>query len=39
LIDAGVLGYTEVNEAIETFQRDGVEALDIDISGLTESPA
>jgi hypothetical protein len=25
-----------VNEAIETFQRDGVEALPIDIHGLTE---
>ncbi len=36
LIDADVLGYHEVNEAIETFQRDGVEALPIDIHGLTE---
>jgi len=39
LIDSGVLGYTEVNDAIQTFQRDGVEALDIEIGGLTESPA
>jgi flagellar protein FlaI len=36
LIDADVLGYHEVNDAIETFQRDGVEALPIDIHGLTE---
>jgi flagellar protein FlaI len=36
LIDAGVVGYHDVNEAIETFQRDGVEALPIDIHGLTE---
>jgi len=36
LIDAGTVGYYEVNEAIETFQRDGVEALDIDMHGLTE---
>jgi flagellar protein FlaI len=35
LIDADVVGYHEVNEAIETFQRDGVEALPIDIYGLT----
>ncbi len=27
LIEADVLGYSEVNEAIETVQRDGVEAL------------
>jgi flagellar protein FlaI len=38
LIDNDVLGYAEVNEAIETFQRDGVEALDIDIGGLTAAP-
>jgi flagellar protein FlaI len=36
LIDADVVGYHEVNDAIETFQRDGVEALPIDIYGLTE---
>jgi flagellar protein FlaI len=36
LIDADVLGYHEVNDAIETFQRDGVEALPIDVHGLTE---
>jgi len=35
LIDADVVGYGEVNDAIETFQRDGVEALPVDISGLT----
>ena len=36
LIDADVLGYEETNEAIETFQRDGIERLPIDLSGLTE---
>jgi flagellar protein FlaI len=36
LIDADILGYHEVNDAIETFQRDGVEALPIDIAGLSE---
>ncbi|MFC7177016.1 type II/IV secretion system ATPase subunit [Halosegnis marinus] len=36
LIDADVLGYHEVNDAIETFQRDGVEALPVDIHGLTD---
>ena len=35
LIDADVVGYHEVNDAIDTFQRDGVEALPIDIHGLT----
>jgi flagellar protein FlaI len=35
LIDADIVGYHEVNEAIETFQRDGVQALPIDIGGLT----
>jgi len=35
LIDDGVTQYAEVNHAIETIQRDGVEALDIDVSGLT----
>ena len=35
LIDADVTGYHEVNGAIETFQRDGVEALPIEIGGLT----
>ncbi|WP_254839796.1 type II/IV secretion system ATPase subunit [Natronomonas marina] len=34
LIEADVLGYHEVNRAIETFQRDGVEGLPIDIGGL-----
>jgi flagellar protein FlaI len=34
LIDADVLGYHEVNDAIETFQRDGVEALPIETHGL-----
>lgn len=34
LIDADVLGYHEVNDAIETFQRDGAEALPIDIAGV-----
>jgi flagellar protein FlaI len=34
LIDADVLGYHEVNEAIETFQRDGVSALPISQAGL-----
>jgi flagellar protein FlaI len=37
LIDADILGYHEVNQAIETFQRDGVEGLPIDIGGLTTS--
>jgi flagellar protein FlaI len=37
LIDADVVGYHEVNEAIETFHRDGVEALPIEIRGLTEA--
>jgi flagellar protein FlaI len=31
LIDAGVEGYHEVNEAIEGFQRDGVEGLPVDV--------
>jgi len=35
LIDSGVLGYDDVNNAIGTFQRDGVEALPIDVTGLT----
>lgn len=34
LIDSGVLGYEEVNDAIETFQRDGAKALSIDPSGV-----
>jgi flagellar protein FlaI len=33
-IDAEILGYDEVNEAIETYQRDGPSALDINTSGL-----
>jgi flagellar protein FlaI len=37
LIDSDILGYHEVNESIETFQRDGVEGLPIDISGLAAS--
>jgi flagellar protein FlaI len=36
LIDADIVGYHEVNDAIETFQRDGVQELPIDIHGLTE---
>jgi flagellar protein FlaI len=35
LIDEDVLVFDEVNEAIATFQRDGVEALPIDVTGLT----
>ena len=35
LIDADVVGYQEVNDAIQTFQRDGVEALPIETHGLT----
>ena len=35
LIDADVLGYHEVNDAIERFQRDGVEGLPIETQGLT----
>jgi flagellar protein FlaI len=35
LINNDVVQYAEVNQAIETIQRDGVEALDIDVSGLT----
>lgn len=34
LIDSGVLGYNEVNDAIETFQRDGAKALSISPSGI-----
>jgi len=37
LIEADVVGYHEVNEAIETVQRDGVEALQIEMRGVTES--
>jgi flagellar protein FlaI len=37
LIDNGVLGYVEVNDAIDTFQQDGVEALDIDVQGVTKN--
>jgi flagellar protein FlaI len=36
LIDNDVLEYDAVNEAIETIQQDGVEALDIDIKGVTK---
>ena len=35
LIDADVVGYHEVNDAIATFQRDGVEQLPIDVRGVT----
>ncbi|GGN20694.1 type II/IV secretion system ATPase subunit [Halarchaeum nitratireducens] len=35
-IDADVVGYHEVNDAIRTVQRDGVGALSIDVTGLTE---
>jgi flagellar protein FlaI len=35
LIDADVLEYHAVNEAIEGFQRDGVEGLPINVGGLT----
>ncbi|MFC7045651.1 type II/IV secretion system ATPase subunit [Halobacteriaceae archaeon GCM10025711] len=38
LISEGVTGYDETNQAIDTFQRDGVEALPIDVSGLTDTP-
>jgi flagellar protein FlaI len=31
MIQEGILGYHEVNEAIENFQRDGVEGLPFDI--------
>jgi hypothetical protein len=34
LIDEGVLGYHEVNRAVEAVQRDGVQALPIDTTGL-----
>ena len=34
LIDADVLGYHEVNEAIAGFQRDGVQGLPIRLSGI-----
>ncbi len=36
LIDADIVGYHEVNDALETFQRDGVEALPVDVHGLTQ---
>jgi len=38
LIDANVLSWSEVNNAIATFQRDGAEALPISTAGLPESP-
>jgi flagellar protein FlaI len=31
MIQEDILGYHEVNEAIESFQRDGVEGLPFDI--------
>jgi len=37
LIDADVVGYHEVNDAIRTVQRDGVDGLSIDVTGLTDS--
>ena len=36
LIEAGVLGYEEVDEAISGFQRDGIEGLPIQITGLNQ---
>ncbi|WP_276255647.1 type II/IV secretion system ATPase subunit [Halomontanus rarus] len=36
LIDADVLGYQEVNDAIAGFQRDGLQGLPIQIHGLTQ---
>ncbi|ADB62275.1 type II secretion system protein E [Haloterrigena turkmenica DSM 5511] len=36
LIDADVLGYHEVNDAIADFQRDGIEGLPIQIRGLNQ---
>ncbi|WP_440763268.1 type II/IV secretion system ATPase subunit [Natronorubrum sp. DTA7] len=36
LIDADVLGYHEVNDAIADFQRDGLEGLPIQIRGLNQ---
>ncbi|OLZ39727.1 hypothetical protein A6E15_01435 [Natrinema saccharevitans] len=36
LIDADVLGYHEVNDAIASFQRDGLEGLPIRISGIDQ---
>ncbi|GAD51312.1 flagella-related protein flaI [Halarchaeum acidiphilum MH1-52-1] len=38
LIDADVLGFHEVNDAIATFQRDGVRALPINTAGLPDTP-
>jgi flagellar protein FlaI len=35
LIDNDIVQYAEVNQAIEAIQRDGVESLDIDVSGLS----
>jgi len=36
LIDADVLGYHEVNDAIAGFHRDGLEGLPIRISGIDQ---
>lgn len=36
LIDADILGYHEVNDAIASFQRDGLEGLPIRISGIDQ---
>ncbi|MFB6127335.1 MAG: hypothetical protein ABEJ79_08615, partial [Halolamina sp.] len=32
MIQEGILGYHEVNDAIESFQRDGVEGLPFDMA-------
>jgi len=34
LVDEGLTGYHDTNDAIATFQRDGVESLPIDLSGV-----
>ncbi|MFP8957802.1 type II/IV secretion system ATPase subunit [Natrialbaceae archaeon A-CW3] len=36
LIEADVLGYTEVNKAITDFQRDGIQGLPIQVRGLEQ---
>ncbi|MFP8889799.1 type II/IV secretion system ATPase subunit [Natrialbaceae archaeon A-CW2] len=36
LIDADVLGYAETNDAISSFQRDGVQGLPIQVRGLEQ---
>jgi flagellar protein FlaI len=37
MIQEGILGYHEVNDAIERFQRDGVEGLPFSISRMEHS--